>query len=130
MCILYNCWTSNVISSFFFLMIRRPPRSTLFPYTTLFRSRGACRPSRSRSYARFRRHRRPEEESLPLSCSSTPQSSWLAIASWLLGIDFDRAEHVAVSAAANGLIAREEVRAELPRVWREGDRLCHSSRSQ
>src|SRR3712207_8288500 len=27
------------LTSFFFLMIRRPPRSTLFPYTTLFRSR-------------------------------------------------------------------------------------------
>src|SRR5258707_4983883 len=27
-----------MIFSFFFLMIRRPPRSTLFPYTTLFRS--------------------------------------------------------------------------------------------
>src|SRR3712207_7555606 len=27
---------------FFFLMIRRPPRSTLFPYTTLFRSQVAC----------------------------------------------------------------------------------------
>src|SRR2546429_4675602 len=27
------------LSVFFFLMIRRPPRSTLFPYTTLFRSR-------------------------------------------------------------------------------------------
>src|SRR3712207_9567131 len=26
------------LSDFFFLMIRRPPRSTLFPYTTLFRS--------------------------------------------------------------------------------------------
>src|SRR3970282_2938390 len=26
-------------TSFFFLMIRRPPRSTLFPYTTLFRSK-------------------------------------------------------------------------------------------
>src|SRR3712207_8202024 len=26
------------VRSFFFLMIRRPPRSTLFPYTTLFRS--------------------------------------------------------------------------------------------
>src|SRR5687768_18044814 len=26
------------VCSFFFLMIRRPPRSTLFPYTTLFRS--------------------------------------------------------------------------------------------
>src|SRR3712207_7807948 len=28
-----------MILVFFFLMIRRPPRSTLFPYTTLFRSR-------------------------------------------------------------------------------------------
>src|SRR6266568_5375665 len=28
---------------FFFLMIRRPPRSTLFPYTTLFRSAGLAR---------------------------------------------------------------------------------------
>src|SRR6266436_3340345 len=27
---------------FFFLMIRRPPRSTLFPYTTLFRSRAVA----------------------------------------------------------------------------------------
>src|SRR5258707_9545046 len=39
----------GVIFVFFFLMIRRPPRSTLFPYTTLFRSiaasaigRGGC----------------------------------------------------------------------------------------
>src|SRR5437870_13238787 len=29
---------SLIFISFFFLMIRRPPRSTLFPYTTLFRS--------------------------------------------------------------------------------------------
>src|SRR5256885_5023796 len=29
------------LSIFFFLMIRRPPRSTLFPYTTLFRSHAA-----------------------------------------------------------------------------------------
>src|SRR5215475_15446923 len=49
-------------SFFFFLMIRRPPRSTLFPYTTLFRSahrrsgsvpqaaakRGVARPEASR----------------------------------------------------------------------------------
>src|SRR2546423_7689693 len=33
---------------FFFLMIRRPPRSTLFPYTTLFRSQMVT--SRSGSY--------------------------------------------------------------------------------
>src|SRR2546430_6965928 len=32
----------NVMFIFFFLMIRRPPRSTLFPYTTLFRSLSAC----------------------------------------------------------------------------------------
>src|SRR3712207_1850155 len=31
------------LSFFFFLMIRRPPRSTLFPYTTLFRSLQARR---------------------------------------------------------------------------------------
>src|SRR5256885_8012844 len=30
---------------FFFLMIRRPPRSTLFPYTTLFRSPGQAAPA-------------------------------------------------------------------------------------
>src|SRR3712207_8191699 len=29
---------AKVVLVFFFLMIRRPPRSTLFPYTTLFRS--------------------------------------------------------------------------------------------
>src|SRR6267143_5840894 len=29
----------EILFLFFFLMIRRPPRSTLFPYTTLFRSR-------------------------------------------------------------------------------------------
>src|SRR5580700_1388665 len=46
------------VFTFFFLMIRRPPRSTLFPYTTLFRSarrfgrrqvptRSPCRPALS-----------------------------------------------------------------------------------
>src|SRR5438093_8911049 len=34
-------------SFFFFLMIRRPPRSTLFPYTTLFRSSRCWRARRS-----------------------------------------------------------------------------------
>src|SRR5574344_2916047 len=32
------CFGWCLVSFFFFLMIRRPPRSTLFPYTTLFRS--------------------------------------------------------------------------------------------
>src|SRR3712207_7203403 len=42
--------------SIFFLMIRRPPRSTLFPYTTLFRSRGGSG-SRGGSRQRPRRDR-------------------------------------------------------------------------
>src|SRR6267143_6145772 len=52
-----SCFFWLVLSFFFFLMIRRPPRSTLFPYTTLFRSgyrhprvgarvRGGGRPAR------------------------------------------------------------------------------------
>src|SRR2546426_3582184 len=37
---------------FFFLMIRRPPRSTLFPYTTLFRSHwGGCQRPRVRAWS-------------------------------------------------------------------------------
>src|SRR5207249_10558114 len=39
-CCRYHC----VLYFFFFLMIRRPPRSPLFPYTTLFRSRPAAAP--------------------------------------------------------------------------------------
>src|SRR3989454_5336737 len=35
-----RCHRSLFVVLFFFLMIRRPPRSTLFPYTTLFRSLG------------------------------------------------------------------------------------------
>src|SRR5256885_12965623 len=41
--------------SFFFLMIRRPPRSTLFPYTTLFRSHLV--PARRQGAQPHRRHR-------------------------------------------------------------------------
>src|SRR2546430_17507153 len=51
--------------SFFFLMIRRPPRSTLFPYTTLFRSQ--CRGQRDqqcrRSHGEFRAGRSEEHTS-------------------------------------------------------------------
>src|SRR5258705_3439190 len=50
---------------FFFLMIRRPPRSTLFPYTTLFRSVRdfgcACAPASAKGrlcHERLQGHRR------------------------------------------------------------------------
>src|SRR3712207_6919302 len=44
---------------FFFLMIRRPPRSTLFPYTTLFRSFGSRSRRRRGRGGQRRRFRRP-----------------------------------------------------------------------
>src|SRR5215472_18202057 len=48
---------------FFFLMIRRPPRSTLFPYTTLFRSRAAlCRAGGGRRNRRARAGRGSRSE--------------------------------------------------------------------
>src|SRR2546430_9629628 len=43
----------NGIISFFFLMIRRPPRSTLFPYTTLFR---ACPKDHERALACYEQY--------------------------------------------------------------------------
>src|SRR5258708_22228727 len=61
--------------SFFFLMIRRPPRSTLFPYTTLFRSRflgdlshAGCRKAQTAEYARGRA-RIPDRKSTRLNSS-------------------------------------------------------------
>src|SRR5439155_13454908 len=35
---LYHASISSILLTFFFLLLRHPPRSTLFPYTTLFRS--------------------------------------------------------------------------------------------
>src|SRR5206468_8737481 len=56
-------------------MIRRPPRSTLFPYTTLFRSRAGCSSARSAGgSARPRRgrwsHARSEEHTSELQSRS------------------------------------------------------------
>src|SRR5574337_1770720 len=64
---IHNFPSSKQLVFFFFLMIRRPPRSTLFPYTTLFRSgrlaargrgRLAQRPDRQRATTAARDERR------------------------------------------------------------------------
>src|SRR5436309_6819394 len=65
-----RAWCPLLSSLFFFLMIRRPPRSTLFPYTTLFRSPepapdGALRLER-RGRSRCRRCGRSEEHTSEL----------------------------------------------------------------
>src|SRR5260370_11197712 len=52
---------------FFFLMIRRPPRSTLFPYTTLFRSvHGRRQPAALHGAGHECRHGRSEEHTSEL----------------------------------------------------------------
>src|SRR2546430_12140298 len=65
------------LASFFFLMIRRPPRSTLFPYTTLFRSpskTSVSRGSRARFWSRVtaapRDQNRSEEHTSELQSQS------------------------------------------------------------
>src|SRR3989338_6761977 len=50
----------HLVFLLFFLMIRRPPRSTLFPYTTLFRSIGQERAKRILSVAVYSHFRRIE----------------------------------------------------------------------
>src|SRR2546426_7730069 len=52
------------MSVFFFLMIRRPPRSTLFPYTTLFRSDRRLRVDPAKDGAHRRSQRALPEASL------------------------------------------------------------------
>src|ERR1039457_7537495 len=51
---------------FFFLMIRRPPRSTLFPYTTLFRSIRVCPATREGGELGNKGPRRSEEHTSEL----------------------------------------------------------------
>src|SRR5687767_4400573 len=59
-------------------MIRRPPRSTLFPYTTLFRSPCTCRSSRwdRRSDPRSRRAARGGAGPRPLARRDAPPRRW------------------------------------------------------
>src|SRR5438477_9428145 len=57
-CTCHRSSRSPFCSCFFFLMIRRPPRSTLFPYTTLFRSDGFWKFPRENDTA-IRRGQRP-----------------------------------------------------------------------
>src|SRR2546430_7515145 len=60
----------DVFYFFFFLMIRRPPRSTLFPYTTLFRS-NAAEPYSASTRGPSRWRRAIEKRSMPAGRASS-----------------------------------------------------------
>src|SRR5438067_11816875 len=85
----YQRFSHSLLHVFFFLMIRRPPRSTLFPYTTLFRSKSANFPWTGKGRVGIRRDPRKQfnpsnyqeaiecpvsfpGHSYVLSCSSLP----------------------------------------------------------
>src|SRR2546426_6944851 len=66
---------------FFFLMIRRPPRSTLFPYTTLFRSRGVDHKGVAANDRRLRHHQDDQQvdDGPGVVLTSNPQAKERAI---------------------------------------------------
>src|SRR3712207_8029715 len=77
-----------MLYSFFFLMIRRPPRSTLFPYTTLFRS---SYPAEERAFARMQEATRAIRNARAES-NIEPGRRIAAIVAGPYGADFDRSE--------------------------------------
>src|ERR1022692_3979955 len=101
--------SSDVSLFFFFLMIRRPPRSTLFPYTTLFRSIGSA----SRSARRDTMDTKYEAE--PIDRKSTRLNSSHLVISYavfclkkkieLEGQDLARTQAVEQHQAHHGQIA-------------------------
>src|SRR5260370_6660532 len=92
----------NDDASVFFLMIRRPPRSTLFPYTTLFRS-----PAPDRSAAGRRRPRsrpRPRTAASRDRKSTRLNSSHTCISYAVFCLDKIRTQHASHFATIQGLL--------------------------
>src|SRR2546430_10254422 len=85
---------------FFFLMIRRPPRSTLFPYTTLFRSAGTRRRS-------GRSARPPWFAALLLPCRHLPRRDLILEVLRVQAVDPPRSEeHTSELQSQSNLVCR------------------------
>src|SRR6266511_4492815 len=106
--IIFMLPTPDPTLHFFFLMIRRPPRSTLFPYTTLFRSRGrrpTCRsfPSTSTSFPRPRDRKSTRLNSSHVKISYAvfclKKKKLQVFVAWAAEEEQDRIRHRAVGAA-------------------------------
>src|SRR5258705_2814986 len=113
-------WSHNVTFSndrlyllFFFLMIRRPPRSTLFPYTTLFRSRRRARRHlrAAHDFGRLRVEERRQRDLLDRK-STRLNSSHLGISYAVFCLK--KKKHAKLSEAAADLLQR--MRSRLLRV--------------
>src|SRR3989442_6925806 len=93
-------------------MIRRPPRSTLFPYTTLFRSRG-------------------DPEGVELECRLAPGAE--QVANRPFGEDRKstrlNSSHVRISYAVFCLKKKSNLAIHSPREWRQArDRTCDANK--
>src|SRR6267142_4124421 len=74
--LLFSFLRYSIFYFFFFLMIRRPPRSTLFPYTTLFRSR-SLRPSQRGRHPGSASRGSPRSRPPAISCGGLARASLL-----------------------------------------------------
>src|SRR5258708_39268445 len=88
------------LSLVFFLMIRRPPRSTLFPYTTLFRSNFYVGTDTQGEGGRVRFH---NDHSILLRYFDAPAASFLSKAAFSLN------NHVGFEAGGSDQIGRAHV---------------------
>src|SRR6476469_3062242 len=94
--------------SFFFLMIRRPPRSTLFPYTTLFRS-STFKSFLARSWASYR-HAADGVDSRSEEHTSELQSTMYLVCRLLLEKKKHRPDHVEALGEKNSREVGQELR--------------------
>src|SRR5438034_11708745 len=111
------------ISFFFFLLPLRPPRSTLFPYTTLFRSDVRRDPSRGPRSARGWARRFAHPPPLPEPVPAQPRRAAAAVRA----DSRPRAEHRAARASAAGGLPRAGGKAEQSggkTIQGGGDRGC------
>src|SRR2546428_1852592 len=88
----YDVFGPMLVSLFFFLMIRRPPRSTLFPYTTLFRS--------------FATNSAPSSLSSPSNRSPGSSMRVTSLKSMSLGSDYRSEEHTSELQSRSDLVCR------------------------
>src|SRR5258708_27788928 len=110
---------ASLALSFFFLMIRRPPRSTLFPYTTLFRSPSTrCRAGGRSSWAPTARASSPPTKSRSASCPGTS----IKRAAW------ERSEeHTSELQSPDHLVCR--LLLEKKKQYREPEKTCSLTRA-
>src|SRR2546430_13762981 len=104
----YKSLQTNYHPFFFFLMIRRPPRSTLFPYTTLFRSPYYNKPTQAGLVAHFRAVADAVEH-LPVLLYNVPART---------ASNITAATTLTLAGARANIVRTKEPSADLPQIMR------------